>query len=391
MPLDPLSLYIHIPFCKHKCIYCDFYSLPTVSLGKNYSTLRSQYLDALKTELLSYKKNLLIGREIKSIYLGGGTPSILETDEIKFILDSVRDICCVSSSAEVTIETNPGTADIGKLHGWLKTGVNRISIGIQSFNDDDLNFLSRIHNSDEASEIVTKAADAGFQNISIDLIFNLPGQSRDKWLSNLTKAADLPVHHISAYSLIVEENTELYRMVENNLVSIAGSEVDSDLYLETIRFLSKHDFVQYEVSNFAKKGFECVHNNSYWNYSDYLGLGCSSHSFINRCRSWNFRDIHNYLHAVKDTGKGTEGSELLTNAQQIEEYIMLRLRSGILDFSELINIFGVDIRSSLDNLVADFQKIGLIQPGNNRYTLTPKGFSLADEIVSRILAVIDLT
>ena len=388
MRLKPLALYIHIPFCQHKCIYCDFYSLPLHSLPNGASEIRRQYLESLKKEFLSYKDRVIEGHEIISIYLGGGTPSILDVSEIKFIKDFIYENGYVKPGAEFSIETNPGTASEEKLRCYLNIGINRISIGVQSLDDRDLKFLSRIHTAGEAEDIISKAREIGFKNISLDLIFNLPNQTSEKWLYNLKRAVALPVDHVSAYSLIVEEETELFRMVQNKQVVISDSETDSDLYLETIEFLEKNGFYQYEVSNFAKPGFESIHNNAYWNYSDYLALGCSSHSFVNGERWWNVRDLHAYVKSVDETGTAQSGSELLSHDQQFEEFIMLRLRCGRLDFAEVEKRFGVDLNNFLKKTLDQYSAIGLLKFTDGLVTLTPKGFSLADEIISKFLSEI---
>ena len=388
MRLKPLALYIHIPFCQHKCIYCDFYSLPLNSLPNGALEIRRQYLESLKKEFLSYKDRVIDGHEIISIYLGGGTPSILDVSEIKYIRDFIYENSCVKQGAEFSIETNPGTANEENLRGYLSIGINRISIGVQSFDDRDLKFLSRIHTAEEAEEIISKAREVGFNNISLDLIFNLPNQTSEKWLYNLKKSVALPVDHVSAYSLIVEEETELFRLVQNKQVVISEPETDSELYLETIDFLEKNGFYQYEVSNFAKPGFECIHNNAYWNYSDYLGLGCSSHSFINGERWWNVRDLHAYIKSVEEKRNARTGSELLTKDQQFEEFIMLRLRCGKLDFAEVEKRFGVDLNNFLKKTLAQYSTLGLLRFADGLITLTPKGFSLADEIISKFLSEI---
>jgi len=390
MQPKPLALYIHIPFCLHKCIYCDFYSLPLHAIPGDIPKLRRQYFEALKKELTSYKESVLNDHEIISVFLGGGTPSILDVAEIEYIRDFISETCTVIPGAEFTIETNPGTANEEKLRGYIDLGINRISIGVQSFDDADLKFLSRIHTAEEACDIITKAKEAGFKNISLDLIFNLPNQTRDKWIYNLEKAVSLPINHISAYSLIVEENTELFRLVENKRVIIPDSETDSDLYLETIDFLEKKGFYQYEVSNFAKRGYECIHNNAYWNYTDYLGLGCSSHSFVKSERWWNIKDLSSYLKSIDENGAAKTGSESLSVNQQFEEFIMLRMRCGMLDYTEVKNRFSVDLNYYLSGTVAQYSELGLLHFSGNAIRLTPKGFSLADEIISKFLSKITL-
>ena len=270
--MKDLSIYIHVPFCDHKCIYCDFYSII------NFES-RKKFLDSIKKEINNYRY-LKEERLVKSVFFGGGTPSILDPDEIAFILDAISSVFNVDENAEITFESNPGTVDEAKLNEIKKTGINRLSIGVQSFDDDELKFLTRIHDRQTAINTFDLAVKSGFDNINIDLIFNLPGQTKSLWESNLAQAVKLPVTHISAYSLILERGTILNKMVLDGKIKISDSEFDADLYEYTIDFLGEHSFLQYEVSNFAKPGFKCIHNLVYWQHKEYIGLGPSAHSFI---------------------------------------------------------------------------------------------------------------
>ena len=251
------ACYIHIPFCDHKCIYCDFYSIIT-------SDNIQSFLKSLKKEINYYAEKYSANRELISIYFGGGTPSLMESEYISQIIETVKSKFIVQENAEITLETNPGTVTLEKLKSFRSFGINRISIGIQSFDNDDLKFLTRIHNSETAINTVKDAANAGFENISLDLIFNLPGQTEKKWVKNVEQAVRLPIKHISTYSLILERGTILNKMVLDGKVKIADEDYDAELYETTIDFLTSNGFDQYEVSNFAKPGFEYIHNNAYW-------------------------------------------------------------------------------------------------------------------------------
>ena len=242
------AIYIHIPFCDHKCIYCDFYSIIS------YDNV-SSYLKALKKEIDYYSAQYSEGRKIISIFFGGGTPSFIEPHYISEIIQHIKRKFSVNEDAEITLETNPGTVSIEKSAEFRKIGINRISIGIQSFNEDELKFLTRIHNSQTAIQTVRDAEVVGFENISVDLIFNLPGQTKEKWQYNLDQAIQLPIKHISAYSLILEKGTILNKMVLDGKVKMQNEDYDADLYELTIDFLTQQGFEQYEVSNFSKKGF----------------------------------------------------------------------------------------------------------------------------------------
>ena len=280
------TLYIHIPFCDHKCIYCDFYSIIT-------SDNVQSFLTALKKEIEYFSKLYSDDRIFTSIFFGGGTPSLMEPKYLKEILDHLRKYFPIDDNAEITMETNPGTVDKSKLKLFKDAGINRISIGIQSFDEKELNFLTRIHDKQTAIHTVYNAAEVGFENISVDLIFNLPNQTKEKWIENLETAIRLPIKHLSAYSLILERGTILNKLVLDKKVTMQDDDYDADLYETTIDFLVSNGFYQYEVSNFTKPGYECVHNNAYWRYRDYLSFGTSSHSFADGKRWWNYSSLKN--------------------------------------------------------------------------------------------------
>lgn len=369
------AVYIHIPFCDHKCIYCDFYSIISY---ENIST----YLHALKNEIDFFGEKDSANRKIISIFFGGGTPSFMEPDYIWQIIECVKKNFNVDKNAEVTLETNPGTVSKEKLIEFKNIGVNRISIGIQSFNNDELKFLTRIHDSGTAIKTVHDAHDSGFENISIDLIFNLPKQSKQIWLTNLERAVQLPIKHISAYSLILEPGTILNKMVLDGKVKMQNEDYDAELYELTIDKLTSNGFQQYEVSNFALPGFESIHNNAYWRYKDYFGFGTSAHSFIDGKRWWNFSSVKFFNEAVKNYGNGIAGEEKLNLEQMMNEYVMLAIRSKGLDTHELTNLFGNKwLTKNQDYILGLIEQNFLIQE-NSFLKFTTKGYSLCDEILA---------
>ncbi len=294
----------------------------------------------MKKEISYYAEKHSSDRELISIFFGGGTPSLMEPDYISEILESIKTNFVVRDDAEVTLETNPGTVSLEKLKKFRTAGINRISIGIQSFDNNDLKFLTRIHNSETAIKTVKDASDAGFENISLDLIFNLPGQTKRKWIKNLEQAVKLSIKHISAYSLILERGTTLNKMVLDGKVKIRDEDYDAELYQSTIDFITSKGFYQYEVSNFAKPGFECLHNNAYWHYTDYLGFGTSAHSFVNSERWWNFSSLKMYIDKIEQSGNAVAGSEIISSEKALDEYIMLELRSSGLNIKMFENRFG---------------------------------------------------
>lgn len=376
--MKPTALYIHIPFCDHKCIYCDFYSIIT-------SDNVEHFLSALKKEIDYYSKLYSSNSIITSLFFGGGTPSLMNAEYIAEIVGHARTKFNFSVDAEITLETNPGTVDKNKLINFRKSGINRISIGIQSFDEADLKFLTRIHDKQTAINTVYNATEAGFENINIDLIFNLPGQSKEKWKLNLQQAIALPIKHISAYSLILEGGTILNKLVLDGKVKIQDEDYDADLYELTIDFLSENGFIQYEVSNFAKPGYESIHNKAYWHHQDYIGLGPSAHSFIENKRWWNYSSLKRYINEIELNQNSEMNYEMLTQQQLQDEYIMLALRSDGINIEDFIRRFGNDW---LDKHSKDFEILkseNLIEVKHNTIKLTSKGYSICDEILSKIL------
>ena len=372
------ACYIHIPFCDHKCIYCDFYSIIT-------SDNIPSFLTSLKNEISYYAKKYSSDRFLTSIYFGGGTPSLMDPDYLEEIMTSIKSNFNVSDTAEVTMETNPGTVDKEKIKKFNEAGINRISIGIQSFHEDELKFLTRIHNNETAINSVNDAVDAGFDNISIDLIFNLPGQTKEKWLSNLKQAIILPITHISAYSLILERGTILNKMVLDGKVFLEDDDHDADLYETTIEFLTANGFYQYEVSNFTKPGYECVHNNAYWHYKDYIGFGTSAHSFIDARRWWNYSSLKKYIHEIENFGHAMANFEQLSYSERHDEYVMLSLRSSGLNLSDYRNRFNDDWIVKNNSYLKKLANENLIFIDNDSVKLSKKGYAVCDEILSEIL------
>lgn len=372
------AVYIHIPFCDHKCIYCDFYSIIT-------SDNISSYKEALKKEISFYSRLYRNNRNITSVYFGGGTPSLMDPTYLEEIISYIKTNFNVSGSAEITMETNPGTVNKEKLKQFHDCGINRISIGIQSFNEDELKFLTRIHDKDTAIKTVYDARDAGFNNISVDLIFNLPGQTKDIWINNLETALSLPVKHISAYSLILERGTILNKMVIDGKVKIQDEDYDAELYEITLDFMELKGYSQYEVSNFAIPGYECLHNNAYWRYKDYLSFGTSAHSFMNGKRWWNYSSLKMYNAAVEAHGSAEANHEMITPEESINEYIMLALRSYGIDLTDLNKRFGGIWIKHNQNYCRLLQANNLITWNDGFIRLTKKGYAICDEIIGKFV------
>ncbi len=385
------SLYIHIPFCEHKCIYCDFYSIAPNETASRSELPTKHFVDALSRELKLRARDKKYQDRYETLFLGGGTPSLLSIGELDVILKTVRDLFSLEPDAEVTIEANPGTVTRQKLESFRSLGINRISIGVQSFHEDDLQFLTRIHSSEEAKRCVRDAFAAGFDNVSLDLMFSLPGQTRDRWQANLDQAVELSPTHISCYSLIVEPNTPLSRMVETKQVAILTAEDDASLYELTIAYLAERGYEQYEVSNFAKPSFKSRHNRNYWNHSNYIGFGPSAHSFWTLegsdegpLRWWNVSSIVGYLERLDQGALPVAGSERLSDDQLLVEEVFLGLRSEGIDIAGFRRRFGKDLLAGQFSRLNDLVENAMAVVENGKLRLTPRGYMICDEICASL-------
>jgi oxygen-independent coproporphyrinogen-3 oxidase len=327
----------------------------------------------------------------ETIFFGGGTPSLMTVPQMAEIMNLLRSSFVITREAEITAECNPGTVDVEKLAGYQKAGLNRLSFGVQSFFQDDLDFLSRIHTADEAREAFRAAKEAGFSNLNVDLIFALPGQTQDRWKQNLESALALETKHISAYSLIVEDNTPLARMVRAKTVSPLPLDAEADLYDITMATLAENGFEHYEVSNYAKPGFASRHNCNYWNHTNYLGFGPSAHSFWEGKRWWNIANIQGYCGRIEEGRTAVAGEETLEQVQYLEEAVMLGLRSGGIDLAKFERVHSVDLLSGESaSLIREVVAQRLAVLTSETLKLTDKGFPLCDEIAERLLSSIML-
>jgi oxygen-independent coproporphyrinogen-3 oxidase len=374
------SLYLHIPFCEHKCIYCDFYSIAPSETEQEYDALVGRFLKALDLEIGLRGQDPIFQSTYETIFFGGGTPSLLSPSSVGSILNKLAGKFPIDDNIEISLETNPGTVSLEKLREFKSVGVNRISFGIQSFHEKDLRFLTRIHSADQAKDNVRNAFKAGFDNVSFDLIFALPGQTLEEWNLNLTQALELTPKHISCYSLIVEPNTPLNRMVEAKQVVPLSAEVDASMYERTIEVLSEAGYAQYEISNFALPGFKCRHNSNYWNHVPYLSFGPSAHSFWNGKRWWNQSNVTGYADALERGVFPVAGEEVLSRQQWLDETIYLGLRSEGIHLPAFKERFNLDLLEQFKALVDGLLTDHLANVDNDRLMLTRKGYLLCDEI-----------
>ncbi len=324
-----------------------------------------------------------------TIYLGGGTPSLLKPAQLGDIFSHLYRNFRISADAEITIEANPGTVDREILKEYQRLGINRISFGVQSFYDDDLAFLTRIHNSMQAKEAIRTAQAVGLENASLDLIFALPKQTEARWMENLQQAVALQPVHISAYSLIVETGTPLARMVQAKQVSPLPQETEAEMYEHTMKFLADAGFEHYEVSNYALPGFRSRHNSNYWNHTNYLSFGPSAHSLWSNRRWWNVRSLEGYCKSIDAGTLPVAGEETLNSSQLLDEAIMLGLRSDGIDLGRIEREHNLDLRDSLSSIIYGLINDGLAIMGDGKLRLTDKGFLICDEISGRMIRALE--
>jgi oxygen-independent coproporphyrinogen-3 oxidase len=375
------GIYIHIPFCKKLCSYCDFYHIITQSDNK-------QFIDALIKET-ALRREYAGNEIIETIYLGGGTPSVLPAAEIRRIIESVRKIYTVSENCEVTIEINPDDADTEYLRELKNSGINRISLGIQSWRDSDLKLLNRRHNAAQAAYALEETMKAGFRNVTIDLIYGIPGLTLADWADNLDKTFSYDIKHLSAYHLTIEPNTVFSKMKEKGLLSEIDEEESSAQFNLLIDKAQSAGFVHYEISNFGKPGYFSIHNSNYWKQVNYIGLGPSAHSFNGYSRQWNIRDVRKYIKSV-NAGFPLFEKEELDNKTRFNEYIMTTLRTmwGI-DLEYVERIFNKEGYDYILNTAGKLINYGLMKQENKTLVLTNQGKMISDNIISELMLPVE--
>lgn len=394
---DRAGIYVHIPFCISKCIYCDFASVPgcTAEMMTDYFAALYAEIDAFNDmitdragiggssdECMDVIGDLRASFPAGSVFIGGGTPTSVPEDYIGGIMQRL----IFMDDAEITIEANPGTVTSGSLKNYREYGINRISFGVQSFDDSELRFLGRAHNRAEAEEAFRLAREAGFDNINIDLMFGFPGQTLESWRSTLEKAVGLDPEHISFYSLQIEEGTPLYRMFRNDEAEQISDEMNREMYHIAVETLKEHGYEHYEISNAAKPGRRCAHNIRYWTMAPYIGFGAAAHSFAGGCRFFNASDIKEYIASVD----GMTPAELLAvkapvrndEEDEISDLIFtgMRMNEGISleDFSAR---FGKAALSSRRAAIDRYIEEGLLEEGGGRLRFTEKGRDLSNHVL----------
>jgi len=364
----PDFLYIHIPFCIRKCVYCDFLSITYDE------TFANAYIDALCKELELRKD---FAGTLRAVYIGGGTPSLLSENAFRKLFLCLRDNYHLSADIEISVEANPGTLTESKISALLSLGANRFSVGVQSFDNAELETLGRIHNSSDASKAVEILKKKGSKNISIDLMYGIPGQTAQSWRETLSTAVGLSPHHISAYELTPEKETQLWKSLELHTLRMPGEDTVIGMYDEALDYLAACGYGQYEISNFALSGFECVHNLNYWNRGHYIGAGAGAHSFSDGTRSRNTGNIKEYIEGLAD-GRIPETEAIgITPQEAVKESLFLGLRK-----KEGIDMKVPGIPEALIiKAVQDLVNEGYIEMCGDYLRLTRKGFVISNTVL----------
>ncbi len=370
------GIYIHIPFCKKACHYCNFH----FSTSLQY---KNELLDCLVQEIV-LQKNYLNHERIDTIYFGGGTPSLLEASELHTIVEIIRKHHDISPNVEFTLEANPDDLTQEKLKQYAAIGINRLSIGIQSFHEEDLQYMNRSHSAEQAIQCVAFAQQAGIQNISVDLIFGFPLLSHSKWEQNIDQVLQMNVPHLSCYAMTVEPQTALAHQIDKKISAPINSEQSAEQYVYLMQSLAKADYKHYEISSFAKENKQSQHNSNYWKGISYLGIGPSAHSFNGDTRQWNKANNAEYIRNIQNNIVPFELEEL-TTTQKINEKIMISLRTANgLNATEIKNMMTAKQFHLLNSMMDTFTKNEMIFVENDFWKLTNKGKLFADHIASEL-------
>ena len=397
-----LEIYVHIPFCAKKCAYCDFLSFP------GNMRMRREYTDKLLEEI-RIQSSFVREYQVDTIFLGGGTPSVLDVTDITAIMGTLKEHYDIAPDAEITIEVNPGTVKMEGLVAYREAGINRVSMGLQSADDTELRYLGRIHTYDEFLKSFQRVRMAGFTNVNVDLISAIPGQTPESWRNTLKKTAMLKPEHISAYSLIVEEGTpfydrygghvemESYEMSQEErrrlmaLPDLPDEDTEREMYYMTRNCLAEQGYERYEISNYARPGFECRHNVGYWTGTGYLGLGLGASSYLEGCRFHNTSDFQSYVSAHLDDEAEfcqalRQDMEQLSVKSKMEEFMFLglRLTQGV-SVEGFITRFGQSIRNVYGGVIDKLEREGLLEHKNGYYRLTERGLDLSNYAMSLFL------
>lgn len=377
--MKKLGLYVHIPFCERKCNYCDFYSMVKTN------ELENRYVDALLYEIKSYSDKCR-DYEVDSVFIGGGTPSYLKPENIKLIMREINNAFLLSNNCEITIEANPNSIDKDKALQYKSCGINRISLGIQSLDDNILKAIGRLHDSDEAIEAIRAIKDAGISNINADIMFGIPSQNVENIISTLSRIIKEDVKHISFYSLKLEEGTPMFLMEEKGLINILDDDIERKMYYSGREHMEDNGYIQYEISNFSKPNCECRHNIKYWTGGEYIGFGPFAHSCFEDKRYNNISDINLYCENFNYPERYRQLNEVLNKESKIFEYIMLGLRmnKGI-SINDFNNKFGTNFLELYKNQIDKLLNNNLIILEKNTVKLSKKGMDISNYVFEEFL------
>ncbi len=377
--MKELGIYIHIPFCKSKCHYCDFVSFPRLDNRIH------EYIDYLIKEMELYR-GLLEEYQVKTIFIGGGTPSYLEEKLIYKILYHAYKQFDGENIEEITIEANPGTLSRQKLKTYKDIGINRISLGVQSLNDNLLKGIGRCHTSKDFYNSYELIRNVGFNNINVDLMFGLPNQTMEDCKGTLEEMVRLNVEHISYYSLILEENTKMNKWYKEGKIRLPNEDIEREMYHRGIKYLEGNGYKHYEISNFSKEGFQCKHNLIYWRIKPYVGFGIAAHSNLNKKRFWNYNNFNNYYHDLDKKIFPIEGEEDIDKQMEIAEYLImgLRLIEGI-NKKDFFNRFNIKVEDLYEDELKKYKEQGLLHIDDEWIRFTPRGLDLSNIVYVDLL------
>ncbi|MGE5632455.1 MAG: radical SAM family heme chaperone HemW [Caulobacteraceae bacterium] len=369
--MKDVGLYIHIPFCRRKCFYCDFNSYE----GRESDA--EVYIEALVREIEMYRKKYNL--QYRTVFIGGGTPTVINYFLIGRIMEQIRPY--IIQGAEVSMECNPGTVTCESLEYYRSAGINRLSFGLQAWQDELLKKIGRIHSLEEFLSSYKAAREAGFDNISADLMFALPGQTMEMWQETVKKICALGIEHISCYSLILEEGTKLCNMHEKGIIKLPDDDLDREMYWFATETFEEHGYGQYEISNFARQGYQCKHNLIYWRNEEYLGVGAGSHSKLENIRFWNHKGIDEYCNVVRKGTPPVEGEEKISPGEDMWEtiFLALRLNEG-LNIKEFEVKYGIDFFGIYGANVSKLQNNNLIIIEDKYMRLTKRGRDLSNSV-----------
>lgn len=368
------GLYIHIPFCRRKCTYCDFYLVTNLNIIDKFVT---NLLKEIELTAPLYKNE-----KFNTVFFGGGTPSLLPPERLKEIIAALKNNFSITDNSEITIESNPEDFISADFEEYKSAGINRFSFGVQSFIDEELKFLTRWHTAEQAETVIRECRKV-FDNVSCDIIYSLPDQTKENLQYSLNKVIELNIPHVSAYTLIFEEQTKLFTLLQKNLVKQNEDAIESDLYSFVSNFLRKNGFAHYEVSNYAKPGYESEHNLKYWQYENYIGFGPSAHSLYKGKRWNNFRDIVKYNVQLQEGKLPVENEIVLDEKMMKMEFIMLALRSTGVNFDRYKKFFNTNFYDDYTYAINELQqnRLGIILADD--FKLTESGYKLTDEIMAK--------